>query len=183
MAADYTIRRYTTAEWRSIKPVLANGEYGYDTDLREFRRGDGRRIWDQLDVVSTRLRTVTLSASNGSDGSALATGAVKGANAYVDFEGLIYSWEAVGSPISGQTVGTCVLDVIRTSSGTPGFPGASNSIAGTAKPGITSALQANSSTLTDWNNALHTGDKLGLDIESVSNFYAVLLVLKVAELL
>ena len=41
-------RRDTTANWEYVNPVLANGEVGYDTTIRNFKVGDGVTVWSGL---------------------------------------------------------------------------------------------------------------------------------------
>lgn len=46
------LRRGTEAEWFSANPTLANGEYGFETDTRRSKIGDGTTAWNDLDYLS-----------------------------------------------------------------------------------------------------------------------------------
>ena len=43
-------RRGTTLQWAASNRILLLGEIGYDTDLKEFRMGDGISLWPDLEV-------------------------------------------------------------------------------------------------------------------------------------
>jgi hypothetical protein len=53
------IRRGTAAQWTSANPILASGEFGYETDTGYFKIGDGTTAWNTLTV----LNGVTASAT------------------------------------------------------------------------------------------------------------------------
>lgn len=42
------VRRDTAANWESINPVLAEGEWGYDTTNKNCKIGDGTRKWNNI---------------------------------------------------------------------------------------------------------------------------------------
>lgn len=42
-------RRDTAANWTSVNPVLASGEFGYETDTERLKIGDGSTAWSGLD--------------------------------------------------------------------------------------------------------------------------------------
>lgn len=42
------IRKDTTANWTATNPVLASGEFGFDTTTRRFKIGDGTTAWATL---------------------------------------------------------------------------------------------------------------------------------------
>lgn len=48
MANQIQVRRDSTTNWASSNPVLANGELGYDTDLKKIKVGDGSTAWASL---------------------------------------------------------------------------------------------------------------------------------------
>lgn len=41
-------RRGTAAEWTSANPILADGEFGYETDTKKLKMGDGSTAWNSL---------------------------------------------------------------------------------------------------------------------------------------
>ena len=40
------VRRGTAAQWTSANPVLAAGEWGFETDTKKFKIGDGTTAWN-----------------------------------------------------------------------------------------------------------------------------------------
>lgn len=42
------IRRDTAANWTSVNPTLAGGEWGLETDTRQYKIGDGATAWNSL---------------------------------------------------------------------------------------------------------------------------------------
>lgn len=44
-------RRDTAANWASVNPVLASGEFGVETDTGYFKLGDGATAWNALDYI------------------------------------------------------------------------------------------------------------------------------------
>ena len=45
-------RRSTSGEWSSINPILAGGEFAFETDTRRFKVGDGVTAYNNLNYVS-----------------------------------------------------------------------------------------------------------------------------------
>lgn len=78
----------------------------------------------------------------------------------VSFYGTIKSWHIVAEPS-----GSVVADIVKANGSKPT---ASNSICASAKPTLSSAAYAASSTLTGWTTAVVPGDIFGLDLESIS---------------
>lgn len=50
MRAVIKVRRGTTEEWVTSNRVLAPGEPGYDTTLKEYKVGDGVHTWLELEA-------------------------------------------------------------------------------------------------------------------------------------
>ena len=46
------LRRGTAAEWTATNPTLALGEYGYETDTRKSKIGDGTTKWNSLPYLN-----------------------------------------------------------------------------------------------------------------------------------
>lgn len=46
--AKYRLRRDTAANWTSANPVLAAGEFGYETDTNKLKIGNGTSVWTAL---------------------------------------------------------------------------------------------------------------------------------------
>lgn len=51
--ARIVIRRDTAANWTTVNPVLLNGEWGFETDTRKLKIGDGASTWNALSYFST----------------------------------------------------------------------------------------------------------------------------------
>ncbi len=53
------VRRGTAAEWVSANPTLSAGEWGYETDTRLYKIGDGSTAWNLLIYANnlTALKT------------------------------------------------------------------------------------------------------------------------------
>jgi hypothetical protein len=47
------IRRGTASQWTSANPVLASGEWGYETDTNKAKIGDGSTAWNSLNYIIT----------------------------------------------------------------------------------------------------------------------------------
>lgn len=45
MANQIQVRRDTSSNWTSANPILALGEFGYDTTLNKLKIGDGTTVW------------------------------------------------------------------------------------------------------------------------------------------
>lgn len=46
--ATIQVKRATTAKWTEQNPVLKSGEWGYDTDKKIYKMGDGETAWNSL---------------------------------------------------------------------------------------------------------------------------------------
>jgi hypothetical protein len=177
--AKIRIKRDTRANWTSANPTLDSGQAGFITDERTLKVGDGSTPFATLNGISTK-RTIQLSAVSNSPTASLQASAagVRGAAFVAPFAGVITGWRVIGVPITGQVNGSVQLDVWKKSSG-GGLPVAADTITASAKPSLSSALEASSSTLTGWTTTFAAGDKFVPEIETVSNLAEVYLVLEV----
>jgi hypothetical protein len=50
-------RRDTAANWTSANPILADGEWGYETDTGKYKIGDGVLTWTTLGYMGTQTIT------------------------------------------------------------------------------------------------------------------------------
>jgi hypothetical protein len=48
MADQIQLRRTTAASWTATNPMLAQGEFGYETDTNKLKLGDGSTAWNSL---------------------------------------------------------------------------------------------------------------------------------------
>ena len=51
--ARIVIRRDTAAAWTAANPVLLSGEWGFETDTRKLKIGNGAAAWNALAYYST----------------------------------------------------------------------------------------------------------------------------------
>ena len=57
MSVTIKLRRGTTAQWSSANPTLALGEVGIDTDLNQFKVGDGATAWSSLAYATAPINS------------------------------------------------------------------------------------------------------------------------------
>ena len=58
---DYTqiqVRQDTSARWASINPILLAGEFGYATDTKILKKGDGTTTWNNLPTIAEKATTL-----------------------------------------------------------------------------------------------------------------------------
>lgn len=48
MATSIQIRRDSSTNWQTVNPILANGEFGKETDTGKIKNGDGVTPWNEL---------------------------------------------------------------------------------------------------------------------------------------
>lgn len=46
------VRRGTAAQWAAVDPILAQGEFGHETDTGQIKIGDGLTVWSSLGYLS-----------------------------------------------------------------------------------------------------------------------------------
>lgn len=65
MANKIQVRRGTAAQWTSTNPVLTAGEFGWETDTRYFKVGDGATAWTAMSYFNhPDLAAATSAATN-----------------------------------------------------------------------------------------------------------------------
>jgi len=69
--ARIVIRRDTAANWTAANPVLLQGEWGFETDARKLKIGDGATAWSALSYFSTGGSGNTILSGSGAPSSAL----------------------------------------------------------------------------------------------------------------
>lgn len=75
MANRIQLRRDTAANWTSSNPTLAAGEFGWESDTRKFKIGDGATAWTSLSYEA-REKTFVVSASDETTALTAGTGKV-----------------------------------------------------------------------------------------------------------
>lgn len=58
MAVKIQFRRGTASQWTSYNPILSIGEFGYETDTRLFKVGDGTTTWNSLSYSASTITAV-----------------------------------------------------------------------------------------------------------------------------
>jgi hypothetical protein len=53
------VRRGTAAQWTTANPTLSAGEFGYETDTKKFKIGDGSTVWGSLSYAQSGALTAT----------------------------------------------------------------------------------------------------------------------------
>lgn len=59
MSVKIQFRRDTAANWTSANPVLSEGEFGYETNTKKYKIGDGTTAWNSL--AYSNLRSLDVS--------------------------------------------------------------------------------------------------------------------------
>ena len=54
---QFQFRRDSSGTWTSVNPILAQGEFGLETDTLSMKMGDGSTAWNSLAYYSTKIRT------------------------------------------------------------------------------------------------------------------------------
>jgi hypothetical protein len=68
MAVRIQFRRGTAAEWTAANPTLSAGEFGFETDTRQFKLGDGSTAWSGLAYPATGTITGVTAGTGLTDG-------------------------------------------------------------------------------------------------------------------
>ena len=93
----------------------------------------------------------------------------------IPYNGTITSWT-----ILADQSGSVVFDVWKdTFSAAP--PTVADTITGSAKPTLSSAVKATSSTLTGWTTSVTAGDIIGFNVDSASTITRVTLVINITK--
>lgn len=134
-------------------------------NLRAMVRSDGGNISSSPDLA---VQTVI---SGG--GAVITTGAKPDADIYIPFDCSIVGWTILGD---GVQSGSVAIDIWKDSYAN--FPPTiADTITASAKPAISSAAKAQSSTLTGWTTAVVAGSLLRFNVDSVSTFTSLKIIL------
>lgn len=68
MAVRIQFRRGTASEWTTADPTLSAGEFGFETDTRQFKIGDGATVWSSLPYPATGTITEVVAGTGLSGG-------------------------------------------------------------------------------------------------------------------
>lgn len=95
-------------------------------------------------------------------------------NLIVPYNCVITGWSVLAS-----VTGSCVIDVWKS---TGSLPNASNSIAGTEKPTLSSQIMNTDNALTTWTASCTSGDIIGFNVDSISLIDNLTLILKINKI-
>lgn len=130
--------------------------------------GGGTLAADRTVSMSANSRTGDIIAVIGDGQNDITTGTY--GFIPLDFAAALGGWTVIG-----DVSGSIVLDVWKAAGAVPTN---ANSITASAKPTLSAAQRAASSTLTGWTTSFAAGDVLGFEVESVSGLKQVTLALK-----
>ena len=71
---QFQMRRDTAASWATINPILASGEFGYESDTSKFKIGNGATGWNYIDYAGNQGGGVSGTGSTGATGATGDTG-------------------------------------------------------------------------------------------------------------
>lgn len=70
------VRRGTASQWTSTNPVLASGEWGYETDTGKVKIGNGSSAWNSLGYTGAGTVTSITAGTGLSGGTITSTGTI-----------------------------------------------------------------------------------------------------------
>lgn len=70
------VRRGTASQWTSTNPVLASGEWGYETDTGKVKIGNGSSAWNSLGYTGAGSVTSITAGTGLSGGTITSTGTI-----------------------------------------------------------------------------------------------------------
>jgi hypothetical protein len=151
--------------YRVSQPGLIGGGSGIQVDIGDFvlcinnstggTQAETGSDWMILEHNLTRFVAVTLDG-----GASTPTTGAKGYFA-IPFDCTIVGWS-----ITADASGSAVFDVWKVAWGT--IPSVANTITASAKPTLSSATMAKSTTLTGWTVAVSKDDLIGFNLDSVT---------------
>jgi hypothetical protein len=148
----------------------------YTTDTLTLYVWDGA-AWVQVssaNVANSNIRSIGITIGDGS--STISTGQKECIQ--IPFTCTITEWTILSIDAS-NTSGSIVIDIWKdTYANFP--PTVADTITAAAKPTVSAAIKATSSTLTAWTTTITAGDVLKFNVDSVSTFTKVILQLKVS---
>lgn len=150
----------------------ADGDFYIDTTADAIYGPKTAGAWGSATALGNRYGAIILTLSG--NGSVLTTGLKYGVQ--IPYAGTITGWTLVGEDASGSIV----LDLWKDSYAN--FPPVvGDSITASAKPTISAARKATSSTLTGWTTSFAAGDWVYVNVDSVSTFKWVQLILSTTK--
>ena len=148
--ARIVIRRDTAATWTTQNPILLQGEWGFETDARKLKIGDGASTWTTLSYYST--------GSGGGSGNTIlsgsgAPGAGTGVNGdiYLDSAATrLYGPKTAGAWGSGVSlIGAAGANGTNGTNGTNGANGTNGTAATVSVGAVTTGAAGTSASVTN----------------------------------
>lgn len=101
-------RRGTAAQWTTANPILASGEFGYETDTKKLKLGDGTTAWTALAYFDDKSAPIshTHTASQISDSTTVGRSVLTAADAAA-------ARSAIGAGTSSLALGTTSSTAMR----------------------------------------------------------------------
>lgn len=65
MTAKIQVRQDLSSQWTSVNPILSKGEFGYETDTKNLKLGDGVTAWTSLSYVQIPTKSYTPTLAQG----------------------------------------------------------------------------------------------------------------------
>jgi hypothetical protein len=169
--AAATLASFAEVDGSNVKNIDVLNIAATGSPSANYLRGDGS--WQPINQIAVNDRLASLGLVIDGAGSAITTG-VKG-YLRVPYACTIQSVELVA-----DQSGSIVIDVWRDSY--QNFPPvAGDSIAGSAKPTLSSAQKSQNTTLSGWTTTLTEGQYLAFNVDSASTVTRVVLTLKVQK--
>jgi hypothetical protein len=144
--ARIVIRRDTAANWTTVNPVLLNGEWGFETDARKLKIGNGTSAWNALAYYSTGSGNTILSGSGAPSSSLGVNGDI-----YLDsVASRLYGPKAAGSWGAGVSlIGPAGSTGSAGATGPAGATGAAGSAATISVGSVTTGAAGSSAIVTN----------------------------------
>jgi len=139
--ARIVIRRDTAAAWTAANPVLLSGEWGFETDTRKLKIGNGSSAWNALSYYSTGGGGATILTGSGAPSSG--TGA--NGDVYIDTT----AWEIYGPKASGAWGTATSLVGPAGAAGAAGTNGANGTAATVAVGSVTTGAAGSSASVSN----------------------------------
>lgn len=122
---QFQFRRGTAAEWSSSNPILASGEFGYETDTGRAKVGNGTSTWSALmySLVPVQAQSTPTFTSNAytlvaTDANLLLAASNGATSGTINIPTDVSVNFAIGTQISILQVGTGQITITATTPGT-----------------------------------------------------------------